>query len=125
VQVKIHKLMPLSLIHLILKLLKQHGLHMENLFQPEEAVLKGRSMYTWYKATKKFKLVRKGKEYIVKPGDSVGVRAAGSAKDKMRLVLDSLGVNKVTEYRTQIVKSSRNLLLQRTILKALAATLLS
>jgi hypothetical protein len=69
-------------------------------YAPEEAVLKGRSMYTWYKATKKFKLVRKGKEYIVKPGDSVGVRAAGSAKDKMRLVLDSLGVNKVFSFFT-------------------------
>ena len=52
---------------------------------PEEAVLKGRSMYTWYKATKKFKLARKGITTLVKPGESVGVPAAKSSKLKQRI----------------------------------------
>lgn len=76
----------------------------------EQARLFSSDKYEWYVYIGK-KTVRvqfRGKDYEVRPGDKFGVRDATSSPGKYRLVLESLGTNRVMTPDARVVDSLVN-----------------
>lgn len=71
----------------------------------ETALIKPNSAYTYYKVKKQVSLFRRGKETVLKPGTTVGLRDAGSKPGAKRLIVGETGATIIYTVARESVES--------------------